>query len=227
MQWYDYGARMYDAALGRWSVVDPLAEEYISWSPYQYVMNDPINLFDINGASTYIDENGNVIAVYDDENESVYQMNNDDLPDNYATYEGEGELYQDEEGNLLVREKTRLSGGEKIGETEHWNEFRAHDNETGDVLNRVEGRIMVGESWSTSLFTLNNEAIKMGLEKTAIESTPGGKFDIKVNKDYAPYGPGTGKLLKGKYASARSAGNYLAGMNAASATNVFGDYVTK
>ncbi|MFZ4455216.1 MAG: DUF6443 domain-containing protein [Bacteroidales bacterium] len=46
---YDYGARGYYPATGRFSTVDPLAEKYYSISPYVYCTNNPVNAIDNNG----------------------------------------------------------------------------------------------------------------------------------------------------------------------------------
>ncbi|WP_288910166.1 RHS repeat-associated core domain-containing protein [uncultured Bacteroides sp.] len=59
LNWYDYGARHYDAAVGRFHTKDRFAEKYYPMSPYQYAANCPMKNIDVNGDSIIIAPNPN------------------------------------------------------------------------------------------------------------------------------------------------------------------------
>lgn len=70
LNWYDYGARNYQADLGRWMNIDPLAEKYVDFSTYHYSGNSPILFRDVDGryfvgadgkpVTTTVNDNGQI-----------------------------------------------------------------------------------------------------------------------------------------------------------------------
>jgi len=79
LDWLDYGARMYDAQIGRFFTQDRFANKYYGLTPYQYAGNSPIRLVDINGDS---------IWVYTDGGTRLYYQNNKLYRENGKVYKG-------------------------------------------------------------------------------------------------------------------------------------------
>lgn len=111
----DYGARNYDAAIGRWFNIDPLAERRYELSTYNYVQNSPMFRFDPDGLTDF-KINRKTGAVTQEGEES-------DAPDRVLKTNSEGEVKKKGEGFLgfLVRESER--GKPKVALKEFKREF--------------------------------------------------------------------------------------------------------
>ena len=184
----DFGARYYDPFSCRWTTPDPLAEKYPAISTYAYCANNPVNLVDPEGLSTHTDSLGVVIAVYNDGDNGIYRH----LINS-----------KDYDGSLL-----NIADGKYMGKTMYWDEFISP--ETGKVLENYT--IAFGESFDSQITVSSAVADGLDLSFIALLSCPGGMFDIKSKEGRV------GKKLHGFYVTSRSAGNYLAGFNAAQGT---------
>ena len=205
LEWYDYGFRMQDPQLGRWNHIDPLADLYLSTSPYGYVLNNPIKLIDPDGRfSTHTDVQGNVIAVFEDGDLGVYK------------HENNANGKAPTEANIRKRHKDGTSaGGEKVGET--WTELGFADfgeyqkngaRNDGSVKVATGAKIDFGSTWAgdqvSKILGANPDPASY-----ALMAKSGGDWDVKA---HSPNGSSAyGSLLYGKYASARDAGNMAAG----------------
>ena len=63
LDWYDFGARHYDAALLRWQSIDPMCEKYYHISPYAFCANNFVNAVDKDGRDG--------VRIIDEENQTI------------------------------------------------------------------------------------------------------------------------------------------------------------
>ena len=106
----DFGARMYNPAIARWTTADPMAEKYYSVSPYAYCLGNPISVIDPNGMDVWtMDERGNVVWTRESDDHRLYYVNNDGvLSDDYVSVSDRSIL------DDLTKTEAKVDGGAKV-----------------------------------------------------------------------------------------------------------------
>ena len=112
LNWHDYGARRYDAALGRFHTNDRFAEKYYSMSTYQYGANNPVNCIDINGDSIIT----TLTAEVNGKMKNITYTYKQDTKGSYGFYDASGNIYSGDNQymNNLTNALSNLREG-KIG----------------------------------------------------------------------------------------------------------------
>ena len=106
----DFGARMYNPTIARWTTSDPMSEKYYGISPYVYCLGNPISIIDPNGMDIWtMDEKGNVVWVKESDDHRLYYMNNDGLlSDDYVSV-SDRRILDD-----LTKTEAKVDGGAKV-----------------------------------------------------------------------------------------------------------------
>ncbi|WP_342087777.1 RHS repeat domain-containing protein [Dyadobacter sp. OTU695] len=188
----DCGARIYMSEIGRAAQIDPMSHHYYPWSAYGWVMNNPLKFTDPTGMlSTHTDENGNVVAVYDDGDLGVYkhQGNGDGAAKAVQSRYSEGNTDAD---------------GQRMGQSLHALSFADQNlyNRTGQVA-KADIKIDFGSKTLTErVQAIINSDPSIG--EYFNRAGTNGDWDLKTHVS-------NGSLLYGRYASPRDAGNFAAG----------------
>jgi RHS repeat-associated protein len=182
--WDYFGARYYDSRIGRWLGVDPLGNKYPALSPYDYASNNPLKFVDPNGKeiTTYTDNDGRVTKITNDGKTDLYSLNGQ------GNYELRGQTAQvlsfaNQKDPYGQNGEINVGQGAKI----NYGSF--------DAKNQI----------NNSLSTISPNL--GGFVDYAMNAGSGEKYDIKSSM-----GMYSGsQISSGVYASARDAGNILAG----------------
>ncbi len=140
----DFGARMYDPEIVRWTVPDPMAEKYPAESPYTFTLNNPVRYVDPFGLDVWeINSDGSIAnRIEDDTQDAFYIVDSDgqrtgqSIVFEYGTITGvrtEPINITDKNGNIVSQEPITMFGVQGDDNATHLFEFMANPGVTTDV----------------------------------------------------------------------------------------------
>ncbi|NRR91374.1 RHS repeat-associated core domain-containing protein [Winogradskyella undariae] len=173
LEWLDFGARNYDASLGRWFSIDALAEFYSLVSPYNYSINNPVKYTDPDGMAPQ-----DVIIEGSAENKKAFlEKINKDSTTQFGIRETTGELYV---RNPKKVEGTFAENLNKAIKSENVQTLKLVDASESVMIDAFNsGKVDMGDMLSGNANTFKDNVLHFVMERNDIE----GGFD--KNKDTA------------------------------------------
>ncbi len=129
----DFGARMYDDRLCRWTTQDPMAEKYYGFSPYCYCAGDPVGLVDIDGQKLYFAK-GSSEEFKKSFADAVIIMNAKGTSYNLAAIEASSESFYISQAGIK---------GNRFDYIKDANSYRANANTIVNKYDRAEEQITI------------------------------------------------------------------------------------
>jgi RHS repeat-associated protein len=194
VDWMDFGARRYDAQVGRWWGVDAMANDRSDWTPYRFGLDNPIR---------YLDRDGN--------NESTWVTQNDD-----GTYSVFGGNANDGSNAIVLFENgapARIVGYSATPESFYF-------SEKGTWQGTISSTDQSGRNFLNQQILLENPSVPYYMYNATggmpydFKRTNGTENSIFTTRAQHYRGMPIGTEWNGKqiYASARDVGNIAAGI---------------
>jgi RHS repeat-associated protein len=170
----DVISRMYDPALGRFWQIDPLADQYFPASPYNYTLNNPVNIIDPDGRSAE--------AVIDEKNKTI-KVNI------VVVFYGSGASQENVDAAIATINKMYNANADEDGWSDGGDGWKIQVNATGEITDEEGAKEMAEDNEGNALYSYvrvedqNNQTSVGGDNKISKMEEHAGNSGFWISRD--------------------------------------------